>query len=198
MTPLRRLLVGLWLGGCLGLALGGEASQDLVILPKFEVTAGAFAFSMTWRCRWPTQKSKIIRAWFTQIPKGGMAERAGLRNDDRLLKYDDVVLAEISGEWLSKRLKEPWNAGEVHRFLVERDGKQMSFTIEVTKKPTRRNPMASSRLRRPEQARLDNNGPAATSGGADWIWRPRSPERRTRRRQWGSALATGSEYQDPV
>jgi hypothetical protein len=139
MTLSRRLLLGICLVTSLARgAEGPEAAPEVVVLPRFVVTADSFVFSMNWRCKWPTQKSKISRAWFTEIPKDGMAARSGLQKDDRLLKYDEVTLADTTGEWLETRLNRPWRAGEVHAFLIERNGKKLSLTIEVTKSPARR------------------------------------------------------------
>lgn len=113
------------------------APSDVVMLPKFVVTGEAFVFSMSWRCKWPTQKSKITKAWFTDIPKGGWAEKAGLQTDDLLLKYDDTTLSDVSGEWLSERLKKSWTWGQVHQLLIERKGKKMMMTIEMVKNPNK-------------------------------------------------------------
>lgn len=113
-------------------ASGAEAT-DVVVLPKFVVEADRFVFSLQWRCRWPTQKSKITRAWFTDAPRNGVVERAGIRTDDRLLHYDGVVLADMAGEWLAARLKQPWKHGDTHELLIERAGRRLKIAIELKK-----------------------------------------------------------------
>ena len=35
---------------------GAEATAEVVVLPRFVVEADRLVFSMSWRCKWPTQK----------------------------------------------------------------------------------------------------------------------------------------------
>jgi predicted metalloprotease with PDZ domain len=115
----------------------GAEANDVVVLPKFVVEADRIAFSLSWRCKGSTQKSKITRAWFADVPSRGPVERAGIRRDDRLLQYDGVILSDMTGDWLSERLKQPWKHGEVHELLIERTGEKLKFTVEL-KKPNQR------------------------------------------------------------
>lgn len=137
MKIFHRVLIGISVAAAL--ARGAPAagtSDEIMVLPRFVVTADLIVFSFDWHCKWPTQKSKITRVWFNNIPKGGMMEKAGIRHGDRLLNYDGVTLSEMTGEWMFERLNHPWKAGETHEFLIERGGKKLNVTIDVAaKKP---------------------------------------------------------------
>jgi hypothetical protein len=135
MKRYRWILIAICLVATLSHVEGStDASREVVVLPKFVVEADGPEFLLAWRCKWPTQKSKIVRAWIKEVPKAGILVKAGLEVGDSLLQYDGIAVTDVTGEWLAERFERGWKPGEAHEFLVERIGKKLKITIETKKK----------------------------------------------------------------
>ena len=82
------------------------------------------------QCEWQFVKEHTDRLYVTNIVSGGVAERAGLRDGDWLLKIDGVGVMDVKDV---NSLINNHRAGEYAVYTIERDRVRMDVRVEIIK-----------------------------------------------------------------
>ena len=82
------------------------------------------------QCAWRPVKGDSTRLLITDVVPGGVADRAGIRNGDYLLKIDG---REFRDGAQAMRIINRHAAGDYATYRIERDGRQFELRVEILK-----------------------------------------------------------------